>query len=54
MEVTNRNLLPSKVVASCLVYILFIFNTISVQGESEILTEENWDVVLNGQWLIKL
>ncbi|XP_046859289.1 thioredoxin-related transmembrane protein 1-like [Xenia sp. Carnegie-2017] len=53
MEVTDRNLLPSKVVASCLVYILFIFNTISVQGESEILTEENWDVVLNGQWMIK-
>ena len=38
----------------CVFFVFFILNGALVLGESEVITEDNWDVVLQGHWMIKL
>ena len=40
----------------CVLFLFFLafINGALVLGESEVITEENWDVVLEGHWMIKL
>jgi hypothetical protein len=34
--------------------LFFMFNGALVLGESEGITEDNWSIVLEGHWMIKL
>ena len=38
----------------CVFFLFFVWNGALVLGESEVITDDNWDVVLEGHWMIKL
>ena len=38
----------------CFFAVFFVWNSVLVLAESEVITEDNWDVVLEGHWMIKL
>ena len=38
----------------CFFALFFVWNSVLVLAESEVITEDNWDVVLEGHWMIKL
>ena len=37
-----------------LCFITFLSLVILVDGESEIITEDNYDIMFKGQWMVKL
>jgi hypothetical protein len=54
MATARRAFVRLRTTIYCVFFMLLALNGALVLGESEEITEDNWDIILQGHWMIKL